>query len=77
MQQKSAKIFINGKNQAVRLPKDFEFQGVDEVIIRKEGNSLVITPAKLNWMSFADLPAADDDFMSERIDIFNDKRVEL
>jgi len=32
----TAKLFINGKSQAVRIPKAFEFTGTDEVILRKE-----------------------------------------
>jgi hypothetical protein len=32
----TAKLFKNGLNQAVRIPKDFEFKGVSEVSIRKE-----------------------------------------
>ena len=37
-----AKIFMNGRSQAVRLPKEFRFD-VDEVYIRKEGESVIIT----------------------------------
>ncbi len=77
MNAKSAKLFKNGRNQAVRLPKELEFEGIDEVIIRREGHSLVLTPVRKTWTSFADLPLADDDFMSERPDLFQDGRVEL
>jgi antitoxin VapB len=38
-----AKLFKNGDSQAVRLPKEFRFQG-KEVYIRKEGNTVVISP---------------------------------
>jgi antitoxin VapB len=37
------RLFRNGRSQAVRIPKDFEFAG-DEVVLRKEGERLVIEP---------------------------------
>jgi len=37
------KIFRNGRNRAVRIPREFEFPGED-AIIRKEGNKLIIEP---------------------------------
>lgn len=72
---RTAKIFKNGKNQAVRLPKQFEFEGVDEVVIHKEGDAIVLTPIRKSWLSFTKLSAADDDFMSSRPDLVDDKRV--
>ena len=35
-----ASLFKNGRNQAVRLPKELEFSGVSKVEVRKEGNSI-------------------------------------
>ena len=61
-----AKLFINGRSQAVRIPKEFAFKGVDAVAIRKQGNSLVLTPARSTWESFADEVPGDDDFMVVR-----------
>ncbi len=40
-----AKLFWNGRSQAVRLPKEFRFPG-DEVSIRKEGDAVVLEPVK-------------------------------
>jgi len=74
---RKAKLFMNNRNQAVRLPKDFEFKGVSEVIIRKEGNSLVLTPARESWTSYENVEKADDDFMLERSELMEDGRVEL
>ena len=37
------KLFPNGRSQAVRLPKEFRMPGT-EVLIRREGQSLVLTP---------------------------------
>lgn len=40
----TAKIFMNGRSQAVRLPKDFRFD-VDEVYIERRGDEVVLRPA--------------------------------
>ena len=66
---RTAALFKNGKNQAVRLPKEFEFEGVTEVEITKEGGSLVLTPKRKSWSSF--------DFLLERPDVLEEGRVEL
>lgn len=39
----TAKLFKNGRSQAVRLPKDFRFEG-EEVYVRREGDSVVLSP---------------------------------
>ena len=74
---KTARLFKNGKNQAVRLPREFEFEGIKEVIIRKEGDNILLIPARKSWASFAELPLADDDFMSSRPALMDDKRVDF
>lgn len=38
-----AKLFKNGCNQAIRLPKEIKFKGVSEVEIRREGDSIILT----------------------------------
>jgi antitoxin VapB len=44
-----AKLFANGRSQAVRLPREFRFEG-KEVAIRKEGETVVLEPvAKRKW----------------------------
>ena len=44
-----AKLFWNGRSQAVRLPKEFRFEG-DEVSIRREGDAVILEPiAKRGW----------------------------
>lgn len=40
-----AKLFWNGRSQAVRLPRAFRFEG-DEVEIRKEGDAVILEPVK-------------------------------
>ncbi len=61
-----AKLFINGRSQAVRIPKELAFAGVDAVLIEKRGSSLILTPARSTWESFTELAPAADDFMQLR-----------
>jgi len=42
--ERHVKVFRNGRNQAVRIPREFEFRG-EEAIMRKEGDRLIIEPA--------------------------------
>lgn len=46
-----AKLFTNGRSQAVRLPREFRFEG-KEVAIRKEGDAVILEPVgKRKWPS--------------------------
>lgn len=40
-----AKLFWNGRSQAVRLPKEFRFEG-EEVLIRREGDRVILEPLR-------------------------------
>ena len=63
---KSAKLFKNGKSQAVRLLKEFRFES-GEVYIKKVGRSVVLTPKDNYWDSlFENLDEFSKDFMAER-----------
>ena len=48
-----AKLFSHGGSQAVRLPKAFRFEG-SEVVIRKEGDRVILEPATTDWKSLWD-----------------------
>lgn len=43
--ERHVKLFRNGRNQALRIPKELELEG-NEAIIRKEGNMLIIEPVR-------------------------------
>ena len=45
MDPRRAKLFKNGRSQAVRLPKGFRFEG-DEVLIHREGRRVILEPAE-------------------------------
>jgi antitoxin VapB len=70
---RTVSIFTNGKNQAVRLPKDMEYQGISELEIVKEGDTLILRPTRPSWISLSELPKADEDFLTERVDIVADE----
>ncbi len=42
--ERHVKLFRNGRNKAVRIPREFEFPG-DDAIMRKEGDKIIIEPA--------------------------------
>jgi antitoxin VapB len=72
MPKTTAKLFMHGRSQAVRLPKEFRMEG-KEVEITKSGNVVTLRPIPadtVDWKTiFAELDALgplDDDFMRER-----------
>ncbi|CDH21582.1 putative counterpart of the neighbouring VapC-like protein [Xenorhabdus bovienii str. kraussei Quebec] len=77
MRIRTVSVFKNGNNRAIRLPKDFDFDGVNELEIIRDGDSLILRPAKPNWISFKEEEKADDDFLIERNDVIEDGRVIL
>src|SRR5438105_2966821 len=61
--RRTAKIFMNNRNQAVRLPKEFQFNA-REVFIRKEGNDVILSPRPIDWSSYiVNAPVASEAFM--------------
>ena len=62
----TAKIFTNGRSQAVRLPKNFRFDGND-VFIKKIGKMVILLPKDDSWFSMINsLDQFTDDFMDNR-----------
>jgi antitoxin VapB len=74
--ERRVKLFRNGRNQAVRIPREFELPGED-AIIRKEGERLVLEPSpKTSLLTLlATAPALDeelapiDDLPAEPVDL--------
>ena len=62
--ERHVKLFKNGRNQAVRIPREFELPGED-AIMRKEGDRLIIEPAppKSLLAVLATLAPLDEDFL--------------
>ena len=58
---RTAALFKSNRNQAVRIPKDLEFPaGVKEVIIRKVGKSLHLSPEESLWLDYFAEPGVPD-----------------
>jgi antitoxin VapB len=71
-----SKLFKTNRSQAVRIPKALAFpDGVEEVEIRKVGNTRVITPVGKRWADFFENgPFATEDFLAERMQLdFKDR----
>jgi antitoxin VapB len=63
---RTAKLFRNGRSQAVRLPKEFRFDGT-QVFVKKVGNTVVLIPEQGSWQTLFDsLEQFSDDFMESR-----------
>lgn len=66
---RTARLFRNGSNQAIRLPREFELDA-DEVYIRREGNTIIITPKPRSWADyFATASKLSDDFPDDITDL--------
>lgn len=75
---RTVSVFKNGNNRAIRLPKDLDFEGVNELEIAREGDTIILRPVKPSWSSFLQEQKADADFMAERETVVNDEgRVKL
>ena len=70
---RTVSIFKNGNNRAIRLPRDLDFDGVTELEIDREGDSIMLRPVRRSWGSFSQLDRADPDFMAEREDVVSDE----
>ena len=60
--RKVARVFMNGRSQAVRLPKEFRFD-TDRVLVRREGRHVVLSPMFKDWDDYLENGARfTDDF---------------
>lgn len=55
----TAKLFWTGRSQAVRLPKEFRFEG-EAVRIRRQGNAVILEPMAADWAWLDGLPGTLD-----------------
>ncbi len=61
--ERHVSLFRNGRNQAIRIPREFELEGT-EAIIHKEGDKLIIEPVRKKNLKelLVSLPPVDEDF---------------
>ena len=63
MQTTTAKVFVSGNSQAIRLPKEFRLDA-NEVFIQRSGDSLILTPRMDSWDGFIEgFSGLSDDFV--------------
>ncbi|ENA9759847.1 AbrB/MazE/SpoVT family DNA-binding domain-containing protein [Salmonella enterica subsp. enterica] len=75
---RTVSVFKNGNNRAIRLPRDLDFDGVNELEIFREGDTIILRPARPSWGSFRHEEKTSPDFLTEREDIISDEgRFEL
>ncbi len=71
----TAKLFRNGRSQAVRLPARYRFEGADEVFVSKVGDKVVLSAKPSSWDDFFDAkPEGAAGFLRRRIDRLPQKR---
>ena len=61
--ERHVRLFRNGRNQALRIPREFELEG-EEAIIRREGDRLIVEPVRMGGLLalLAGLQALDETF---------------
>ena len=74
---RTAKIFRNGRSQAVRLPADCRFEGSEVYIRRTDTGDILLSHRPESWHDFFDLLKTVDvpeDFLADRKDMAPQKR---
>ncbi len=76
--ERHVKLFKNGRNQALRIPSEYELRG-DEAVIRKEGTKLIIEPVQHRFLLkvMADWQPLADDFPDVDADLLPLNDIEL
>ena len=61
--QRKAKLFMNNRSQAVRLPKEFQFNATED-FIRRHGDEVILSPRPQDWTAYLPSgPVASTEFM--------------
>jgi antitoxin VapB len=67
--QRTAKLFRNGRSQAVRLPSEFRFEGSEVYISRNPAGDVILSCHPESWGSFFELAkGVPEEFMADRGD---------
>ena len=63
--RRTAKIFMNNRSQAVRLPREFQVKAT-EVFIRRSGEEIILSPRPTDWSAYLEEgPLASPTFMNK------------
>ena len=72
-----AKVFVTGRSQAVRIPKEYRF-ACDEVLIEREGERVILTPRPKSWRDyFEHATRFTPDFPDDIVDALPEDREKL
>ena len=74
--RKVARVFMNGRSQAVRLPKEFRFD-TDRVLVRREGRHVVLSPMFKDWDDYLENGARFTDDFFEAMEELQDTHLPL
>lgn len=74
--RKVARVFMNGRSQAVRLPMEFRFD-TDRVLVRREGRNVVLSPMFRDWDDYRANGARFTDDFFEAMDELRDTHLSL
>ena len=74
--RKVARVFMNGRSQAVRLPMEFRFD-TDRVLVRREGRNVVLSPMFRDWDDYLANGARFTDDFFEAMDELRDTHLPL
>jgi len=66
---RTVSIFTNDDDQAICFPADLAYEGVHELEIIRDGDTITLRPVRKSWLSFAKLPKADEGFLQQRQDV--------
>ncbi|RMX08859.1 AbrB family transcriptional regulator [Corticibacter populi] len=70
---RTVSLFMNGKNQAIRLPVDMAYEDVRELEITREGDVITLRPVRPGWESLTSVQKSDADFLLERQSVVDDE----
>ena len=74
--RKVARVFMNGRSQAVRLPMEFRFD-TDRVLVRREGRNVVLSPMFRDWDDYLANGARFTDDFFDAMDELRDTHLPL
>lgn len=79
MEMLTAKIFENGRSQAVRLPKEYRFpEGTEEVLVNRIDDMVILMPKKKGWDSlFEAMGQATDDFFPDGRPVYDEQERDI
>ena len=67
--ERIARVFMNNRSQAVRLPREFQFS-THEVFIRKQGSEIILSPRPADWSAyFSSGASVSNEFMEGVTDL--------